>query len=121
MIRDPKFPKRAIVPIQVGLWSDEDVVYYLKERISVHTQVTPPPCTDEERWMTDDVYAVHKTVGDGISKRAVSGGLHKSSYDAESFIMEKQLLAQVVKRPGKPVRCQDWCNVSEWCEQYRNA
>lgn len=75
-----------------------------------------PLCTKEERWGSDDVYAVTK-VG---SKRAAK--LHKSEAEAikDAAYRTEQTgkKHEVIFRPGKDARCMDYCSCCEFCDHY---
>jgi hypothetical protein len=116
------YPKSAVIVIPITLWSYEETEAYMRDRIAALTAKEPAPCTPSERWQSDNVYAVHSYVsGGGLSKRAVKGGLHTSSYDAEAYILEQSIHGEVVERVGKPNRCAGgWCPVSAHCGQYQN-
>jgi hypothetical protein len=115
------YPEAAVIVIPLTLWSHEEVECYMRERIAALTAKEPADCTPSERWQSDTVFAVHSyTSGGGLSKRAVKGGLHTSSYDAEEYILEQSIHGEVQVRPGKPNRCADWCPVSDFCTQYQN-
>jgi hypothetical protein len=73
----------------------------------------PPECTDEERWMRPDSWAVMK-VG---NKRATK--VHDSRHEAEKHLANLDGNFVIDHRRGEPIRCTgDYCNVSAWCRQY---
>jgi hypothetical protein len=115
------FPQRPVVVLPVKLWDNDVTEQFIRDRIEQHTATQAAPCTPEERWMGADVYAVRKYVaGGGLSKRAVPRGLHKSSYDAEEFMLDNGIHGEVEVRPGVAVRCKDWCEVAPFCKQYQD-
>jgi len=112
-----EYPKAAVVVIPIKVWSLENTERYIRLRIAALTAKIPAPCTKDERWQSDPKYAVHKYVrGGSLAKRATK--IFDSSYDAEAFILDEAILGEVQERPGKPNRCESWCPVSGWCEQY---
>jgi hypothetical protein len=70
------------------------------------------PCSDEERWMTETVYATKK---DG-RKSAIR--LFKTIEEATELAEKEK--GYVETRKGEPKRCTgDFCGVSKWCSQYQ--
>ena len=116
------YPDAAVMMIDVPLWSFEEQEEYFQERIRLHSVSelsymldNPddlPFCTDEERWKRPSKFAVMK----GKNKRAVK--LHDTKEEAEEHA-EKDKLFWVEERPAVPVRCEKWCRVSKWCNQYQ--
>jgi hypothetical protein len=118
---DRTYPQQPIIRVKIPMWDDDEVEEYLKERIAAHTAEVVAPCTKEERWMGDTVYAVHKLqAGGALSKRAVNGGLHDTMEAAEEFMFAGGILGQVEVRLGHPNRCADWCAASPWCKQFQD-
>lgn len=111
---EKNYPIRPITMLPVSMASMEMVEDYLVKRVELHEQKPTPPCTMEDRWINESKWAVMKH---GL-KRATK--VCDSRHDAESFIIEKNLNAEVVERPGKPERCENWCEVSRFCEQWKS-
>lgn len=119
--RDSRFPPQPVVRVPIEMWSIEETFEYARERIALHKKEIPDNCSNEERWRSDDVYAVHEYSKDakkGLKKRATR--LLDTSYDAESYIIQNGLKAEVLIREGKSVRCDgNYCLVADFCEQYQ--
>lgn len=109
---DSTYPQAQVVPVDIPLWPLERTRAYLHERVALHRLADPPPCTDEERWKTDDVYAVMK-VG---RKTAVK--LYDDPIAANRHVVEAGAGHSVVKRAGGYRRCAEYCNVNHVCPQY---
>ena len=117
-IHEDNYPPIPFMEIHPRLWAPEQAEEWLCQRVRIHQLALTgdyPPCTPEERWARPDTWAVKKLGG----KRAVSGGLHETEADALAFISGQAdpLKLEIEHRPGKDVRCEDWCNVAEWCQQ----
>jgi len=118
----PKVPFR-VVP--VPMWSQEKAATYLKQRVRLHQEAEGladnylPFCTPEERWERPTVYAVRKTANKTATK------LHE---DKEAAAEHAETLAEktgkkhvVDTRTGESVRCESYCAVAPFCNQYREV
>ena len=108
------------VPVHVQpirLWSIDEARNYLHTRMIAHVQAIkhgiPRGCSDEERWLRGEAWAVKKSG----NKRAMPGGVHEAEEDAKRFASEQSVPTEIEHRPGINVRCQDYCPVMPWCEQ----
>jgi hypothetical protein len=117
------YPKAPIVVIDVPLWSTEQRLAYIKERIEKHSEALfahetdeeLPECTPAEMWEKSTSYAVIK-VGNVRAK-----AVYTSLEDAESGRKELKDADkyEIQTRPGERVRCAGYCQVSKYCNQYR--
>jgi hypothetical protein len=70
------------------------------------------PCSDEERWMTETVYATKK------EGRKSAIRLFKTVEEATELAEKEKGYVEI--RKGEPKRCTgDFCGVSKWCSQYQ--
>ena len=109
--RNPDYPQAAIQTIPVPLWSLEDAEEYITERVYAHQAASrgeAVPCTDEERWYSGDTYALMKTGG----KRALKVSTDRAELPEPS---EGQYVAL---RKGEWKRCEHYCDVREFCQQW---
>jgi hypothetical protein len=124
---EANYPECGLVIKEMKQWSSEKQFGYLGERIKVHQAAQYldddklPECTDEERWHRPDVWAVKKKGG----KKALPGGLQASEAEANDFVHEyiranpKKLQDfEIEHRPGTDVKCEDYCPVNKWCNQF---
>lgn len=70
------------------------------------------PCTKEERWATDDKWAIMK------AGRKTALKLCDSEEEAMTVKAEKGG-DYIEHRPGESKKCEDYCNVCQWCP-FRN-
>ena len=76
------YPKTPLQTVELKLWSSSDVEIYLDERMNFHkgaeflTDNQLPICTPEERWSSDEKWAVYK--GENKNNAWLSS-LHKLS------------------------------------------
>jgi len=109
------YPAQQAVCLEIELWTELQQLAYIRERVALHRQAPPPPCTPEERWDRPTVYAVMK---DG---RRSAVKLHGTREAAEAHAAELGAKHGVVKRPGTSVRCASYCSVARWCEYGRTV
>lgn len=107
------YPKHQIVPIEIPMWSVAQAEAYLDERVAAHQEANPPPCTDDERWKREDVFAVMR------SGRKSAIKLHDTRTAAASQAFELGTGYSVEHRPGSFFRCQEYCNVAHNCPQMK--
>ncbi|PWL55163.1 MAG: hypothetical protein DBY38_02510 [Clostridium cadaveris] len=73
------------------------------------------PCTDVERWHKDDKYAVMKEGRKSALK------VCSSKIEANEYIVSKNLDSKhyIEFREGQDTKCDDYCNVKQWCPFYK--
>ena len=107
------YPNSPVVPIPVPLWSPERQDRYVDARVAIHTAEDTAPCTNEERWARGGYKAVpdkgRSKKFDSLSEAATWINRHKTG----SFT--------VVNEQPKFIRCESWCEVSDFCPQWRGG
>jgi len=124
--KDKGYPQCAVKIVPVGLWPD--VLPYLTSRVILHQMAVNldddnlPECTPEERWERPTTFAVKKN----RNKTAVR--VYEDPLQAQQRMKQLQFQAGKKKtpakywiedRPGESVRCENYCNVNRWCNQYQ--
>ena len=107
------YPKQPVVTIDIPVWPLEETYQYIRTRISIHQaaeQGLITGCSDEERWYTGTTYALKKEGG----KRAIKVVERKE--ELGSTIPDGTFIEE---RPGLYRRCAEYCEVSNFCEQYK--
>lgn len=113
--REASYPNHQIVVVPVPLWHPVQAQSFIEERIRLHqsARIELPECSHEERWARPDVWAV-KRKGKAAAER---GGLYSTEKSAkEHASRDSQLYVEF--RPGQNVRCESYCKVASFCEQY---
>ncbi|MCG3772252.1 MAG: hypothetical protein JW384_03459 [Nitrosomonadaceae bacterium] len=114
------YPPSAIHTVNIPVWSDAKQDLYIKERVALHQEARSahdldapvPECTDADRWMKQDSYAVMK---DG---RKTAIRVTDTAIEAGE-VLARTPGAYVKIRKGEPTRCVgDYCSVSRFCEQH---
>jgi hypothetical protein len=110
--RNPDYPQAAIQTISVPVWSLEDTEEYITERVYLHQAASrgeEVPCTDEDRWFSGNTYALMKHG----AKRATRVSSILSDFD-----LADPSEYTVETRPGEYKRCQHYCDVRAFCQQW---
>jgi len=127
------YPAYPVGVYEIPVWTLKETKAYIENRVAAHlsAEKTLPLCTEQERWQQDGVYAVHLK-GQKRAKRLLDTLEEAYSWVGTNsgIVADTPLIAQgdempkqgycVVKRPNKWKRCHDYCDVSEWCDQYQN-
>lgn len=116
---DENYPPSPIHVVDIPLWSYAEREAYVIERVRMH-QATDmldsldeelPECTDAEMWTVPPTFAVMKKGG----KRATK--VFAEQDEAFAFAEEKGPDYGVLQRPGERLRCENYCEVAEFCSQ----
>jgi len=116
------YPPSPITVLDIDLWSDEEQEAFIKQRVSIHQEAEVdylindklPLCTDEERWRRKDTYRVEK------KGRKTAVRVLDTQEEADKYIggHKDSKLLKVVEAKGECVRCANYCDVAEFCNQY---
>lgn len=115
------YPQHNEYTLSVPIWSFADQHNQLVQRVQYMEETKKlsddqlPFCTPEERWEQPTVYAVMK---EG-RKSAVK--LHDSEEAARKHIKELGEKHYLEVRPGKRTRCEEYCPVAKFCNQYQQT
>jgi hypothetical protein len=115
------YPEAPIKSIDVPLWSFQDREDFIKEKIRLHSDAlfaletgdNLPVCTPEQMWEKQTSYAVLKVGG----KRATAVFGTQEEADEKLQSLGKGYEIQV--RPGERTRCANFCQVNQFCEQWK--
>lgn len=113
--RKPDYPQQAVATIDIPVWPLEETYAYIAERVRLHKLAEEGgsvPCTDDERWYEGTTYALMKKGG----KRAIR--VYERKEDIGTEIPDGQY---VETRLGGYKRCAEYCEVAEFCSQYRDS
>ena len=116
------YPPSPVTVLDIDLWSDEEQEDFIKQRVSIHQEAEVdylindklPFCTDEERWRRKDTYRVEK------KGRKTAVRVLDTQEEADEYIggHKDSKLLKVVEAKGECVRCANYCDVAEFCNQY---
>lgn len=111
-----KYPPHQVAKFEIPVWPTSETEAFIAARIAEFegAKKTLPLCSDEERWKDSDVYALTK-IG---NKRATK--LFAAQAEAEAHIDIFKITGHEIQfRPGVNKRCESYCLVSGWCEQFK--
>lgn len=116
------YPESPIKEVPIRLWSMAEREEYISNRISAHsacefeleTDGKLPDCSPDEMWEKPAVWAVRKTG----NVRAKS--LHDSEESALLALEELGKGYEIEFRAGERTRCENYCLVNTYCQQYRD-
>jgi len=116
--RNPELPQAQVVVLPVRVWAKEAVEHWLRRRIALHENARSgvlQDCTPEEMWERPARYAVMKK-GNKKASRVLDSKLEAGQWMA-SQPSPSQFEIEV--RPAERPRCENYCSVSEFCEQFK--
>jgi hypothetical protein len=109
--RRQDYPQAQAVRVEIPLWSDEETDDFIRERLMLHQEELPSPCTDSDIWAKPGKFAVVKKG----QVRAVK--LFDASDEAQA-LANTIAGSRVEARPAVATRCLSYCPVSQWCPQW---
>ena len=113
---DSAYPQSPVYIYQFDVTADalKDIEIYINSRVAeleaaeLKKDEELQPCSKEERWASDDKYAVMK------SGRKSAIKVFDTEEEAKAKLEE--LKGEYVEhRPGESRKCADYCNVCKWC------
>lgn len=113
--QDETIPQQQIIKLPVTVWSHKEALAFLHERVKIHKAANKnlPECTAEERWAVPDKWAV-------MPKKGAARSLKNHDSKALAEEHSKNIPGSFVEaRPGRNNRCEDYCLVSSFCEQFK--
>lgn len=126
--RDGNYPQLGAETHDVKLWSEEDAKAFMEDRVRLHQDAMAgdmqgifseedlPYCDDDERWARPDKYALKTNATSARARK-----LFDSEVAAVTWAYENKMKKGwvVEHRPGVNIRCENYCLVSEYCEQFQ--
>lgn len=118
----PDYPAGQVIAVDIPVWTDEQQEWFVKHRVALHQEAKKfvdiglqvPYCTNQERWLRGEAWAVMK---EG-RKSAVK--LYDNEEEARACAYNLGTGHSVEHRPGSAIRCAgNYCMVSQWCRQYQ--
>lgn len=127
--RIANYPKEPVMIVPAPMWSTEEIVQYVKDRVQLHVTADRtedaqlPFCSDEERWMEKPVYKVFKIEPKTGQIQKVTKHNSPTPEGAETWIAEhptdakgNQIKYQIIEKKGQPKFC-SYCDIRNFCSQ----
>lgn len=120
--KNPDYPQQRIIMKTIQLEDIVNITAWLFDRVNMihefsnpaYTDDTLPECTDEELWRKGDKYAVMKP------GRKTAVKVFDELAMAKEYIQANNLNDCMVEhRKGTVARCNPYCQVRKWCNQYQ--
>lgn len=117
-LKNKDYPPIPLAVVNIPKWTHEEQEEYIKQRLRLHQSVKKltddeiPHCSFAERWEKPTVYAMMK----GKNVRSIKNFAEKNLALQAIASAGKEYYLQT--RPGKPVRCYDYCPVNKHCSYY---
>jgi len=121
------YPAAPAKDIEVDLWPKDATYDYIFDRVIAHQEAAEaheddlPECTPEEMWEQKPVYSV-------IKKKAKRATRNLPTYGEAALYIDNLTAKKGAKegakyeikfKKGSRRRCEDYCSVSKFCEQYQ--
>jgi len=117
----PGYPVAPIVTLPIRLWPMEEREEFIRNRIHLHSEglfatdanEELPLCSPTEMWEKPTMYAIKKE--GGVRAKSVHGNLD----EAEAALEKAGKGYQLEIREGGRTKCENYCQVSKFCNQYK--
>ena len=126
--RDKNYPQLGAETHDVKLWSADEANAFMEERVRLHQAAMPlslstkendlPECTDEERWARPDKYALKTNATSARARKLFDSDIDATTW-ANNPSNKMKPGWMIEHRPGANIRCENYCLVSEYCEQFQ--
>lgn len=112
--RDQNYPQLPVVVAPVPLYDSARTTAWMETRVREikEAETKLPLCTPEERWARPAKFAVKKK---GVDKAV---RLFNTIDEAKVLLDEKGNTHFIEHRPGESVRCENYCKVNRFCDQF---
>jgi hypothetical protein len=111
---DANYPQRQVKVLDVPVWTLQEAGDYIRERVRLHQAADDglvPECSPEERWERPTTYAV--------MRRGRKSALRVFDRLADARDLANEPDRHIEVRPGRAVRCEEYCPVAQFCPQRR--
>ena len=115
------YPDAPIKVIPINLWPFEQREQFILEKVTEHSNAMfdfelgneLPECTPDQMWEKQTTYAVKKTGG----KKATN--IFESEAEAQAKVTDLGSGYEIEVRNGERTRCEKFCQVNKFCNQYK--
>lgn len=111
VLSSPDYPAIPFQEVIIPMWSPAKAEMYINDRVALHSKPATE-CTSEEKWERPTKFAVMKK----NQKRAVR--VFDTLEEADKLIATNKDYSLAI-RPGRCVKCEDYCSVRTFCQYYK--
>jgi hypothetical protein len=118
-LSDSNYPPIPFMSVNVPIWDIDMQRAFIRDCILSHERAKElpdnelPECTESDRWYKGDTYAVMKE-GNKKASKVCATEAEAGQYIANQTKGKFSL----VKRIGASIRCERFCKVNKWCNQF---
>jgi hypothetical protein len=112
---DSDYPPMPFIEKEIPIWSDGTILAFINSKVEQLYSEKLPLCTSEEQWARPETWAVMKNDNKKAS-RVLETEEQAIAWCAEHEDKKNKL--SIMKRIGLKVRCAEYCQVRDYCEQY---
>ena len=123
------YPSYPAVEYEMPIWDFTKTQRWMEERVALMKQYESthddelPECTFDEMWADNDTVAVMSSRLKSKAKRVLNTQAEAEDYVRWYLSQEKCLDTEKTLsfqfRPGVRKRCQSWCPINKYCNQYQ--
>lgn len=124
--QDTNYPNIPFARVPIQLWGHEAQTDFINMRLHVHQTQQDTECSPDEKWQKQTTYAImEKGRKSALAATYYKDGVRvpiTSQEEAMQVVKARKLsnrlksgTVYIEKRPGKCVKCSDWCLVRSVC------
>jgi len=121
-----KYPRQKIEEIELNLWDYEEQVDFVNFRVSMMKSLESvpdhklPECSASDRWERPESWTIYRLYPNGKKYKKASRVL-SSEFEACKWAITNMVKKKykIEHRIGSRERCENWCEVSDYCHQYQ--
>jgi len=114
--REKDYPQSQVSVLPVRMWSNDEIEKWLRWRIKIHQEARAgnlPECTADEMWERPEKYAIKKKGNVRATK------VCNTKDEAFTYMAGMGSGYEIETRRAERLRCENYCPVSEKCEQFK--
>lgn len=123
------YPQSRIMILPVSKWDRPKQKQYMEGRVTLwkdsknYKDVDLPKCTLSERWADEPTYKLYRVATHKRATKTFKTDTGAKSYQAvcmhnDASKWKNSVIKSVRGNPWK--RCDSWCEVAPYCDQYKN-
>ena len=106
------YPVAPICTVEIPMWDMDKTEQYVRNRMKRHFS-DDPYCSDSETWKKDDTWAMKKK-----GRKTAVKVFHDEQEANDALEKFGTSDNWIEHRKGRFTRCEDYCDVQQWCEQF---